>query len=670
MNRTNLHFEKYLVYLLVLLTPVVVLASFTNAFTTPKMAFVTFILGLVLVVKALRSIIRNGVSFSASGFDLPVFLVGGAYIVSSIVVSPNLMDAYFSPGIATIVIAGVVLFFVINQLGKEDKGLVRYMLFSSGILVAIAILLSTAGIFKSQAFPQFMQADAFNTLGGPLPALIYLVAIAPLGISLVLSQGEIIKKVFGGVALSIVVLAALISLINILPGRATAPLLPGFNNSWVVAVDSLKQSPLLGIGPGNYLTAFNVFRPLEYNTTDLWATRFTTSQSFLLTAVTETGVVGAAALIMVFLGIIKTARGLSTRDPREWFSSENAPLVSIILLSVALITLPESPTLILAFFVLLALISKANSVNLGMINMPHEHGRQVPFAARIPTLLVTVPMLVFVAFYGLNAARVLAADVSYRRALNYITENNGTQAYETLQNAINGNLFVDRYRVTYSQVNLALANSLAENEELTEEDRNNIGILIQQAIREGQVAISLNPQRAANWENLGTIYRAIMPLAEGADAFAVQTFNQAVALDPFNPNMRISLGGIFYSAGAYDNAIEIFRLAVRVKPDLANAHYNLAIAYREAGDIDLAIESMSNVLSLVDRESNDYELATQVLEDLQERRASTLPESDGLTPPPAGDQTGQQPILELPAESAPPQIDNILPGNNEETPLP
>ncbi len=102
--------------------------------------------------------------------------------------------------------------------------------------------------------------------------------------------------------------------------------------------------------------------------------------------------------------------------------------------------------------------------------------------------------------------------------------------------------------------------------------------------------LALNPPRSGNWELLADTYRAIIPLAEGSDQFAIQSYNQAIALDPINPNLRIKLGGVFFALGDYDSAIEAFRTAVLAKPDLANSHFNLAVAYREVGEIDKAVE--------------------------------------------------------------------------------
>jgi tetratricopeptide (TPR) repeat protein len=260
------------------------------------------------------------------------------------------------------------------------------------------------------------------------------------------------------------------------------------------------------------------------------------------------------------------------------------------------------------------------------------------------------------------ASRALAAEVKFKKALDALVANQGTQTYDLMREAINTNPFIDRYHASYSQVNLILANAIAQNEDITDQDRATIAQLIQQAIREAKAVVTLNPQRAGNWELLASTYRTIIPFAQGADQFAVQTYNQSIILDPINPNLRIALGGLHYALGDYDTAIRVFELATFAKPDHANAHYNLAVTYREKGDIQKSINEMTLVLSLVDRDSDDYELVRTELENLEKRLPTEAAEgTETLTPPQPAEAPVIQPPLELPEEAEPPATPEVSP---------
>jgi tetratricopeptide (TPR) repeat protein len=196
---------------------------------------------------------------------------------------------------------------------------------------------------------------------------------------------------------------------------------------------------------------------------------------------------------------------------------------------------------------------------------------------------------------------------------------------------------------------------MAQKKDLTDEDKNNITQAIQAAIAEGKATVALNPQRAANWALLANIYQAVMPFAQGADTFTLQAYSQAVALDPIDPNLRITLGGVYYALGRYDEAIQAFQLATFAKPDLANAHYNLSVAYREKGEMDKAIEEMKIVLTLVPKNTNDYTTAQNELTDLETKKSSAEPKvSETLTAPTKAPAPALSPQITLPSEATPP----------------
>ena len=224
-----------------------------------------------------------------------------------------------------------------------------------------------------------------------------------------------------------------------------------------------------------------------------------------------------------------------------------------------------------------------------------------------------------------------------------------------MRQAITLNPRVDRYRATFSRVALILADAIARKPEITETDRTTITQLIQLAISEGKANVALNPRRAGNWEALARTYQSIIPLANGADAFATQSFSQAIALDPINPNYRIALGGLYFNSKDYETSARVFELAVASKDDLPNAHYNLAFTYKELNKIDAAIQQMSTVLGLVQPGTPDYETAQKALEDLQNKKKELSPAAtDNLTPPQQPEDL-LKPKVELPAGAQPPE---------------
>ena len=190
-----------------------------------------------------------------------------------------------------------------------------------------------------------------------------------------------------------------------------------------------------------------------------------------------------------------------------------------------------------------------------------------------------------------------------------------------------------------------MAGSLAKIENLSEDDKKTLTQLIQQTVQEAKAAATLNPRSASSWENLGDVYNSVTSFAKDADAFAIQSYSQAIYLDPINPTLRIKLGGIYYAQGKFADAAKVFELAVVAKPDLANAHYNLAMAYKEDKQLEKAKEQMNLTLSLLGKDSKDFETAKKELEAIE-----------GLTPPQSSPSPVIVPPIEIPATGIPTEV--------------
>ncbi|NIT03913.1 hypothetical protein GTO10_03190, partial [Candidatus Saccharibacteria bacterium] len=260
--------------------------------------------------------------------------------------------------------------------------------------------------------------------------------------------------------------------------------------------------------------------------------------------------------------------------------------------------------------------------------------------------------------------RVYVADVAFRQSLNALVQNQGTVVYNQQIRAISLNPYNPNYRRAYSQTNFALANSIAGQAELTDQDRANITQLIQQAIREAKAATVLNPTDAANWENLAQIYRNLINFAQGADQWAIAAYQQSVITGPISPRIRLNFGGLFYSLQNFESATRQFLFAVELKPDYANGYYNLAASYREREMYAEAYLAMQTCLSLIPPDSADYQKAKGELDEL----AALLPAPEEVAPeegeegepvltePSPLPSPAFEPPIELPEEEAAPEI--------------
>lgn len=655
--------EEFVLYAVIFLFPWVVVSISPNPFVVPKLAILTYGVLILLFLFTLRTFISAAFTFFVGSFDFPVFLIAISFILSTIFRTPNKMEALLLPGTTTAIILGVLLYFSVNQIAEKGKFRLTKILLASTTVFSLITMLSFAKVFeKIPQLPPYIRSQGFTPEGGFLPAFIFLTTLLPIGIGIFLSSRELSTKLAAGVASAIVVSGLVISIYNILPGKPLSPRFPSLSTSWAVSIDTLKDSPILGAGPANYLTAFSRFRPLSYNQTDLWAVKFVTARNFYLTTLTETGMLGMAGIILLLASFYKIAKG--HLKEKEFLSGIGVSLfLSLAILITIFFFFPATVLSTITLFILLALNSKTHKTQLSLTTKGVEEANLSNVSSRVPALIVTIPIFVVTAIIAYRATTIILAEYKFQKSLEALAKNDASNTYDTIKDAIRANPFVDRYHATFARVNLALANAIAqraatssgETRQITDQDRQNITLLIQQAINEGKATVALNPLRSGNWEILAQVYRAIMPLAQGADNFAIQTYRQAIALDPINPNLRISFGGIYFAKADFESAIRAFELAVAAKPDHANAHYNLAIALREKGNLDRAIQEMTAVLSLLDRNSPDFELAQKTLEDLQAKKKTKDQKGEELTPPEPAPSPIITPPVELPEGSEPPE---------------
>lgn len=639
--------------------PLFFLSTTSDFFDFQKLTLLVVGVSILTVFWALGVFLSSRLTFNMTPFDLPVLAVAAVFILSTFLRTPNKIDAFINPGLTALILALTVLYFLITQTVPRVFWALRgiiWALLASGVVVSVVIILASVGLFEGiSALPFWAKARTFSPLGAPLPTAVFLLALLPLGFGQVLRSYKDSKFIPGAWFLGVVVIFALgiLAVATVAgPGKPAFPKILPNSTAWAIAVETLKVSPF-GVGPGNFLTAFNQFRPVTYNQTEFWNLRFASSSNWYLQVFTEVGIIGLAAFLFLSWRTLFLYRDIHWIGSLiDILSARSIAFASIFILFLFL-AIPAPLALLFVFYTL---------IGIAATTLGKEHvvsfGTQVRRGASIPSLvlLLTVGVTLAVLFWG---GKIYWGEVIYKRALDAVLKNDGKAVYELLVAAVNQNPRVARYHTSLAQTDLAIVNNIATKEEITDQDRKNISSLVQQAIEQGKIAVSLNPFLSINWEVLGGIYRALMPIAQGSGDLAVATYTQAVNLEPANPLLRITLGGIYYSAKNYEAAVREFERAIIVKPDFANAHYNLSAALREKGDIGRAIAEMEGVLSLVQADTQDYEIAQKELESLKSKLPPVKPGQaasggETLQAPQPSPAPLIEPPIELSEEAAPP----------------
>lgn len=422
-----------------------------------------------------------------------------------------------------------------------------------------------------------------------------------------------------------------------------------FVASWKISVSAFRDTPFWGSGPSTYLFDFTNYKPIEFNSTKLWNLRFDSSFNEYLTILATLGGVGLLALISLTALFISSAGKVlmihhlseNTQNFAKGLAVSGLVFFIILALHTSTLVLWIIGLTILASFMVINASDTSKTIS-STSNVKQMISRIVGFSPTdsstdtikidaLPSILLTgsIALVIFSFFYGTKFA---LADYHHRVALNAVAQNQGIIAYNELIAAEKLNPVNDLYRTDLAQTNFALANAIASAKaptdaspsgSLTDQDKQNIQVLLQQSINEGRIATTLNPKSTINWEILALLYRQISGVAQNALVFSLDSYGKSIFQDPLNPILRLNVGGTYYAIKNYDLAIRFFTDAINLKPDYANAYYNLSVAYKDKGDLNSAVVAAQKVVDLVDKNSQDYKVANDYLNDLKSKTENT-----------------------------------------------
>ena len=633
-----------LLSILFIVFPLFFLPITQEFFNTNKFLF-SFVIALLLSISLLLQFVtERKISFHYSTLDTSVFILIIAVALSTFISSPNKMSALFHlPG----GVAGLIVFFALYLVIKNTPAQ-QWSVFKPWELLSIgATITGVISIvfylnpFSSQTLSptmSFLKTPLFNSVGSTLDLMLFSGFFIALAVARLVAKEkkELPILVAGGIATIVIIL-------NVYYITKTHQFrLPPISHSWLAAIETLKrpQTALFGVGIDNFSGQFTLVKNTTYNSSDLWNINFSLSRSGFLHIWTETGLIGLASVLIITFLLVR--RLLELVHKNNEYAKEFI-IGGIYLMSVFVLFPLSFPVLFLFFVYLGLLVSRSEQKKIDF----NFHNNLPAYIVVIFTLAILLPASAYV--YG----RHYASEYYFKRSLDALSTGQIAPIYQNLQRAIIMNPYEEKYRLTFSQLNLLVANNIAlqRKESLSTQDRQNITQAIQDSIREAKVAVALNPDKASNWENLAIIYQNLLNVAEGADAWSISAYQKAILLDPVNPQLRLALGGVYFSLKQFPNAATFFFFSLSLKPDWANARYNLAWAYFQNKEFDKSIAIMKNVLTLLEKGSGDFmkaESDLKVFEDTKAAGAAVKTPESTQSKIPTNPEASAEANLELP----------------------
>lgn len=667
---------KYLILTtLIFLFPLFFLPITQEFFITNKLYLLSFGALLLFLVSTLQLLVSRKLIWQSRPFDKLIVLFLLTVGLSVVISSPNKIQALLNPNFGLVSLLSLTILYFYLSRSPHLPSLILNL--SSLFLSLITIVFFQPFQIRQLAdnlsgYLAFLKNPNFTPLGSQLDLAIFLGFFVVYQLSHVIARTRQPAQTkqspkqsifnFSLLTFNLLALALTIySLLKPIPASSfqlpVSSLLPPFNLSWYAAVEILKNplTALFGVGVDNFTAVFTRVKDLSYNQTPLWQiSSFSVSRSALLHIFTETGIFGIGAFGLLLLTIFKQV------IPNRLDNGRKKMVICLfVYLLICLVFFPPSFPVFFLFFITLAMTGGEEEAPI--------NGVKRDLSDLIPIYLGAIIIsLLLIAGTGYLLGRSYAAEYFFKKSIDGLVKNSAKEVYDNQRQAVIFNPYIERFRVNFSQTNLAIANNIASarrnppagggggpQPQLSEQDRQTIAQAIQAAIAEAKAAVALNPAKAGNWENLAIVYRNILGAAQGADSWTISSYQRAIIADPQNPAYRLNLGGVYYSLNNFDEAAKFFEQATSLKPDWPNAHYNLAWANFQKKDYQKAASEMQNALVLLDpkRDEVDYNKAQKDLEEFKK----FLPAAEEKTTK-AGETKPAQLNLPAPAPTIKPPI--------------
>lgn len=643
--------KTIILHSLLVLVPFFFLNITQEYFVTNKIYLLGFGILSLMLISIAQVLVSKRISWEKRPLDNFIMLFLTSMAISVVLSSPNKVQALLNPSFGLVMMMSLVgLYFYLSRSTFRHSFVEQTVGVISFILSLITIIFFFQPL-KNVNLPQnfiFLKSSAFSPVGSQLDSAILLGFFLIVQIKYLLTKK---RSILSYSFLTFNILAILLSVYSLLkPG--TTLLLPPFRLSWYAALEVLKnpQMALIGVGPDNFSAVFTRIKDFAYNQSPLWQINsFNVSRSVVLQIFTEIGILGLLAFVLMLFNVLKLALKQSS--------------YLMFYLLICILIFPSSFIVWFLFFVLSAQI----------VQQQHDSEpikQSIDLSGLHPIFIGFVVISVgLIGVSGYFLGRTFAAEYYFKKSLDGVTNNSVKQVYDNQRQAIILNPYIEKFRSSFAQTNLLIANNLAQKkpEEITEKDRQTITQAIQAGITEGKAVVSLNSQKAEGWQSLAAIYLNIINAATGADVWSVSAYQRAILADPQNPSYRVGIGGVYYYLKQYDEAIKFFEQAIALKPEWANSNYNYAWANFQAKNYSKAVNALENTLNLLNPKTDkaDYEKVKKELEEFKkmlpkeevttpeettEKSANTPPSSLNLPTPPA---VQISPMIELPKDASP-----------------
>ncbi|MEK7540931.1 MAG: tetratricopeptide repeat protein [Patescibacteria group bacterium] len=662
--------SKYSIYALVFLLPILFLPWTSDMLDFNKQTLLVLFASIAMFSWIAKVLISGKFSANLNKTHIAVLVL---FLVSLISTFFSL-DKYgsfwgwpsaTSGSLLSLIGLTIFYFLISNAFSKKEVITSVILLAVSGLLAGFLGVFQMFGIFLPF---NFAKTTSFNTIGLASSLGLFLAVMLPLLIVLEIFTRKWLKIVFGGAI--IITLTALV-LVNyltiwwvvlagmffillfamlkkdifdlkwiglpmfflvlslffiILKPQISVPARPievflnqqsGFN----IALQTIKDRPILGSGPSTFVLDFLKYKNINFNQSALWNIRFDGAGSKILTVLATTGILGIIAFLALLAAVayygIKFM--MSKQGKKEDGGFEIAAVgifVGFIAQTIAYFFLNSNLSLDFLFFFLIAAFICLSSENKKDYTLSSSS-----FLTLGITFIFTLFLIFGIGLLILDGQRYFA-EVNYFNGKTVLASGNLEQGTTKIESAVKANPNSDIYLSELSQVYLLKIGSLINKKDLSDEDKKNIQVLINNSINAAKIVTDVSPNNANNWSVRGFVYQNLIGIVPGAEDWAITSYDSAIKLEPISPYYPTQKGIVYMKKSSLleedkaseknqflEQAKEQFEKAVQLKSDYSSARFQIAMVYQAQGKTTEELQTLEDAKK---SSPNDVGLAFQI----------------------------------------------------------
>lgn len=653
---------KYSIYLLVFLLPVLFLPWTSDILDFNKQTLLLLLVLVALFGWMAKTLISGKLSLNKNKSYIAVLALFFAYFLSTIFSLDKYASFWgwprpVSESLLTIICFAIFYFLISNALsGKE----ILKSLSLLGFSFFVAVLIGTLQLLGVAVMPflNFTKSASFNTIGLVGSFGIFLTVLLPLLIVFTVYSKKWVKIIY---ALSLALTAISLVLINytgiwylVLAGSAIFIIFGAlkkeiFDLRWLslptfflvlalffiilkpqiavpkraievslnqqasldIALKTLKDRPVFGSGPGTFVYDFSKYKDVNFNRGSLWNARFDSAISKILNVSATAGILGLFAFLgLLFLIIFYGFKFVFSKaipvekkiDGHFWFMPASV-FIGIVILTCAYFFRSSNVSLDFLYFFLVA-----SFIGLAFPKKRDYVLRQSSFITLGITFIFTILFIFGIGLLILFGQKY-ASQVYFFEGESALASNNLDLGIKNLEVAVSQNPSADIYLTELSQSYLSKALVLANKKDLSDSDKRDLQILINNLINASKIATDQTPNNVSNWSIRASVYQNLIGLIPGAEDWAITSYDRALQLEPINPYYLTQEGIILMQKNLLEQAKEKFNKAIQLKSDYSPARFQLAMVYQAQGKTNEEVLALQDAIK---SSPNDVGLAFQI----------------------------------------------------------